>query len=144
MSNDAPNTDDLESRDPSLDLFDVPPAKVLAMARLLRPTFLEVRGCVLLPWAYEPNNFEQWWEELDGNRPKIEAVLSHQHLWDIFLIEDEDREEEWLNQLGEVISECWRETLRLRFPNREFDVVFSNTEDDYGPTVMFYSVEKPR
>jgi hypothetical protein len=141
MADNTSKGDSLDSRDPSMDLWDVSPAKALALARLLHPTFVEVRGCVLFSWSYVQSNFEQWWKELDGNRPKIEAMLSHEHLWDTFHVEDEDGEEELLNQLGKIIADCWREALRRRFPNRDFDVVFSNTEDDYGPTVMFYSAE---
>jgi hypothetical protein len=121
-------------------LPDVSPETAAELARLLHPELIEVRGCVLLAWAYEPDNFEAWWNELKGDRARIEGVLNHIHLWDVF---DIALGAEKLGELARVIADSWRASANLRFPDRSFEISVSNGDDDYGPTIHMQSTRSP-
>ncbi len=110
-------------------------------ARLLWPDFVEVRGCVIRQDAYDPVGFEDWWRAESGAVPRIEAVLNHLHLWDLFDLDSGARDEidRTLSDLGKVIEKCWRSALLDRFPDRTFRVTFSEDPLEYGPTVTFCS-----
>ena len=111
------------------------PTLALAFAALFWPTFVEVRGCVLLSDRYEDRNFEEWWQELAGDCRAIEAVANHLHLWDVFDPDDEHVPPEALNHLAEVLGRTWRCALAEQFPDRRFEVEVSDEPYDYGPTV---------
>jgi hypothetical protein len=117
-------------------LTAVTPEVAAELARLLHPDLIEVRGCVLLPWAYEPGNFETWWERLNGDRARIEGLLNHLHLWDVV---DSDVDDAKLRELAGVIVLSWRAAARAEFPERSFDVGVSLDGVDYGPTVYMHS-----
>jgi hypothetical protein len=111
------------------------PETAAELARLLHPDLIEVRGCVLLPWAYEAANFEGWWERLNGDRARIEGVLNHLHLWDVFDAEIEDAK---LREMAEIIAGSWQAAARAAFPERDFDIGVSLDGGDYGPTVYMH------
>lgn len=122
-------------------LPDVPAWLASELARLLHPDLIKVRGCVLFAWAYRPDNFETWWTELKGDRVRIESVLNHVHLWDVFDAEGDDGNK--LGALAEVVAESWRASVAKRFPGRSFEVSVSDGKDDYGPTIYMQSAHLP-
>lgn len=111
----------------------------MAFAHLFWPSFVLVNDCVLLRKQYEPQNFEKWWHELDGNRTKVEAMINHVHLYDLFSPESEVEAEQdvLLVELGEILVRCWSAALAQAFPGRRFDVQLHNSGQDYGPTIVF-------
>lgn len=132
------------------DGFDVPPGvletvahwvgfnQLMVVLSMLWPTFLIVQGCVLLPWEYNQQSFEGWWDELSGDRRKIESSLNHLHLWDVF--DPDEISAEGLSYLGEVLAKTWSAALADRFPDRDFETHFTQQEDEYGPTVYIRSL----
>lgn len=92
---------------------------------------------MLFAWAYEPDNFETWWTELKGDRVRIESVLNHVHLWEVFDADGDDANK--LGELAEVVAASWRASVAKRFPGRSFEVSVSNDDSDYGPTVYLHS-----
>jgi hypothetical protein len=117
-------------------LTGITPETAAELAQLLHPVLIEVGGCVLLPWAYEADNFEIWWERLNGDRARIEGVLNHLHLWDVF---DADVEGAKLHELATIIAESWRAAGRAEFSGRDFEIGVSLGGGDYGPTVYMHS-----
>jgi hypothetical protein len=119
-------------------------AKALAVMRLFWPEFVEVRGCVLLSSQYTASGFQTWWETLDGDRERIERVMNHVHLWDVFgptLADDASTstEEAALEELGQLMRRTVTAALLDAFPRRKSEVVYSTDPDDYGPTVTFWT-----
>ncbi|MFE0761021.1 hypothetical protein ACFW4X_08340 [Streptomyces smyrnaeus] len=111
----------------------------LAVARCLRPTFVEVLDCVIWDRAYEPENFQSWYTHLHGDATSVEAVLNQFRLWHVVdsgsTPEAEKPEmETYLQRLAEDIAFCWRSTLESDFPRRSFEVRVLDTED--GPVVQ--------
>lgn len=118
-------------------------ALVPAFTALLWPSTVVVSGCVLLTEHYTESNFNDWWQELAGDRRQIESVINHVHLWDIFP-SDEQETEGALERLSEIMAETWRCALANRYPDRRFDVVVTSSPDEYGPTVSFTSVDSSK
>lgn len=117
----------------------------LAFAHLFWPEFVEVRGCVLLARAYEQDAFERWWHELSGERCRIEQVVNHVHLYDVFTVDaeiDPQVTNAVLMELGEILVACWTCALAARFPGRTFHVEMRSEEEEYGPTIYFFTEEK--
>jgi len=110
--------------------------ELLVSLSFLSPTFREVRGCVLLPWAYEEATFDEWWSVLEGDRRRIESMVNHLHLWDVFPHDSADSD--GLVALGRALELHWAAAAQFQFPDRQFDVDFSEIGDD-GPTVSIVS-----
>ena len=115
-------------------------ALVAPFSSLFWPRFVEHRGCVLLVERFDPQNFERWWEELDGDHARVERVINHVHLWDLFVNDESDLADESLSELAAVLSYTWRASLEAAFPSRAFDVIaVTDDPSEYGPTVTFFS-----
>lgn len=114
------------------------PAQFLGMVKFLWPNFVERKGCVLLPWAFDNQTLDAWWDSLGGDQSKIEAVVNHQHISDLF--PEHDLAEGEGDELARAIARCWSAALQARFPDRRFSVDVYSEPDDYGPTVTFSQV----
>ncbi|MCP3878322.1 MAG: hypothetical protein GY701_08010 [Sulfitobacter sp.] len=112
-------------------------SQLMVVLRLCWPTFIEVKGCVLLPWEYDEKSFDGWWAQHSGHREMIEGTINHLHLWDVF--DPDEVPAEGLHCLGETLAHSWSAALSEQFPGRVFGVHFSDGEDDYGPTVRITS-----
>lgn len=113
-------------------------SSAVLFARLLSPELVLVRGCVILKDSYSPENFEHWWQTEGGDTVRIEAVINHLHLWDLFE-PNGDEDERALESLAGFIATSWRRHASGAFPDREFRV---EVTDDYGPTIVMTSVPK--
>ena len=117
---------------------ELDPEILLAATHLLWPDFVEVRGCLIRADAYESSNFESWWNETNGDRPRIESVLNHLHLWDVFPGYDDDAGV--LGELADVLIETWAAALDLHYPDCSFRV---DRDDHYGPGITFSALTAP-
>jgi hypothetical protein len=106
----------------------------LALARLFRPKFIEVSGCVLWDRVYRPENFQLWHEKVNGSPTAIESVLNRVRLWQ-FIDVDSQEDEEAMNSLAQDIAFFWRASLEDSFPEKEFEVSIIDIGD--GPEVGF-------
>jgi hypothetical protein len=106
----------------------------LACASLLFPQFLIVRDCVLLPWQYNPATFEDWWTSLDGDRTRIEDVVNHVHLCDLFFFRPID--DEMSMEVARVLQASWHCAAKAQMPDRDV-VVKLDTSD--GAVLYVYT-----
>jgi len=106
----------------------------LYYATLFWPPFVEVEGCVLLG-TKEPETFREWQAKCAGDRARIEAMLNHRHLEELFLAAP-DPTPEMTRQFGRVLREMWMAKLAQDFPGQRFVVSVSEGED---PEITFCS-----
>ena len=124
---------------PWLDYINyyIHPDVVSVVGRLLVPAFVEHEGGVFLRERFSLSGYFRWKEELEET-VAIEKVINHQHVYDLFLTSEEITEASF-----EGVASLMAQTLRLAlngsFPDRRFHVYTSNTDQDYGPVVGFYS-----
>jgi hypothetical protein len=74
---------------------------------LFWPTFAEMDGCVFLGSGV-PDTFGEWRAKLGADRQRIEAVLNHRHILELFLGAPEpcrSDEATWAVALGDVDSQ---------------------------------------
>jgi hypothetical protein len=112
---------------------------LMVAMQLIWPMFHEERGCVVLPSSYDSTSLENWWNHLEGDRAQVEQVLNHLHLWDLFSTDEVT--ESGFRHLGRTLALTWAAALAHQFPAREFNVVFSEDPDDYGPTVYIDTMD---
>ena len=106
--------------------------------RFIWPEFVCVDGCVLLPWEYSAETFEGWRDQFSDDLIAIENTVNHLHLWDIF--DASEVSGEGLIVLGEALKRSWAGALATQFPDRAFEVSFTDDEVDYGPTLSIKSL----
>jgi hypothetical protein len=118
-------------------------ARAFAVGNLIWPRFEEVRGCVLLADRHTVASVDKWWEQLHGDRVRIEGVLNHPHLWDgQFSTDEDDENSEGFVELARLMQAGWRGAPASEFPGRSFEVTctgLSANDPEYGPTLTFYS-----
>lgn len=110
-------------------------AAYLLAETLFFPQLIQVRGCVLIANRYDPTNFDDWWQEFDGDTAAVEKMINHLHLWDAF-DPDGDAEHQAVAALADRVAQSWRAHAAAEFPDRTFTV---DVVDDYGPTVCLSS-----
>ncbi|MFG2596399.1 hypothetical protein [Streptomyces sp. NPDC048462] len=113
-------------------------AEWIALSRVFLPEFVEVEGCVLWDRSYDPVNFRQWHERLDGDATSVEATLNQFKLWLYIDIADGAESQSNALALAQEIAEAWRLSLKKAFPQGVFDVQATDTVD--GPVVSFTRV----
>lgn len=115
----------------------------LAFSSFFWPEFVEVEDCVLLGERYSPSRFQDWWKELGGDRSRIEEVVNHVHLWDLFNLDEESLPDEAIRDLAVVLASTWRCALQYRFPRKTFEVrVTLDDPEEYGPTISFFAIRE--
>jgi hypothetical protein len=134
-----------EARGGSPHLFDflsesADAALAVAFSRLYWPVFIEVRGCILIEDKFQEATFLRWWDELDGDCRRIEEVVNHTHLWDLFE-DDDSASADALKHVADILARTWRCALRDQFPSRAVDVYVLDEPAEYGPTIVVRSSE---
>jgi hypothetical protein len=113
----------------------------IAFGELFWPRFVLVDVCVF--WADEDGglreSFETWMVQLKGDKRAVEAMLNHRHIIDLFPSAAPKATQPQLVYLGRLLREIWSCKLAHDFPNRLFEVVFSegNAGDLIGYEVTF-------
>jgi hypothetical protein len=114
-----------------------------AFATLYWPEFVEVDDCVLLKENFIRTSFEEWRDAFQGDRARIEAMINHTQVWDLFPnAEDDHLDEKVFVFIGRTLESCWTAALRAGYPHRTFVVEYADEPDEYGPTVTFWQESK--
>jgi len=122
--------------------YYVHPDVVSVVGRLLIPAFIEHEGGVFLRDNFTLSGYSEWKAKL-GAIVAVEKVINHQHVYDLFATGDQVSEKSF-EGVANLIAHALKLALVSSFPERRFDVTVSNSDQDYGPTVGFYSVEALR
>ncbi len=115
----------------------------VAFAEYFWPKIVEVEGCYLLAPNYAKTSLTDWLDSLEGDKSRVEAVINHVHIYDLFENPTKNHGEYDLKvyeYLALTLQQSWRAALQMQFPEVKFDVTFATEPDDYGPTVTFYAV----
>ncbi|MFI0864614.1 hypothetical protein ACH4RA_30960 [Streptomyces smyrnaeus] len=124
-----------------LDYFDHAAQRLdlkdwLSVAQVFHPRFVEVSGCIIWERAYEENNFNEWYEKLNGDATAVEGILNQFRLWQLIDIDETSAPEKGSERaLAREISFFWRAALESAYPDREFDGGVVDTDD--GPVIRF-------
>jgi hypothetical protein len=95
----------------------------LGYASLFWPDFVMHDGCILLHTP-EPQNYLQWMNTCQGNRTKVEAVLNHRHILDLFPNSEFQPSKEVVLHIGRLLKDMWSAKLHRAFPDSPVRVEF--------------------
>ncbi|WP_165165614.1 hypothetical protein [Komagataeibacter xylinus] len=84
---------------------------------------------------FTKDSFAQWMS-VPGNMKDVESMINHVHVYDI-LGNDNKISEHDARLVVHLLKRCWMVALHAGFPGKEFDVVVSGSEEDYGPVLTF-------
>lgn len=100
----------------------------LSFSKLFFPDFIESKGCVVLSFLYNVENFNEWFEEFNGNVSEVEKMCNLYELKDFFHINSENNEDA-LQEFGKVIQKVWEINLSILFPQKKFCI---NVFEEYS------------
>ncbi|MEO9898920.1 MAG: hypothetical protein ABJD13_10650 [Paracoccaceae bacterium] len=116
---------------------EICPIQAIAVCRLFVPNFVEQDGCVFLEHKFELDNFRILQAQLDS-RAQIENLINHTHVYDLFRSNSEFDERSFI-ELADLLATMWERALSIAFDDREFEVLATNSDQDYGPIVTFFT-----
>jgi len=112
----------------------------IAYTKLFWPDLIEHEGGYFLNDFFDESTYLQWRKELGGNIYKIERVMNHIHIEDLFQnLEKVDQSS--MLFLGKKISEMWSARLSTLYPSVEFYVTCE--QEDYATILSFGQIEAP-
>lgn len=118
--------------------FERSPVDILSVGRLLLPEFTVFNQGVFLKMQFNEKSYQQWSKKFD-DLSSIERMINHAHVYDLFGQASDASEEEFL-LVAKLMQRTWFIALSLAFPDSQFDVLLSNSEQDYGPTITFQKI----
>lgn len=103
----------------------------LGFAKFFYPEIIEAEGCFILKDNYSEKRFESWKNDCNGNKTCIEKMMNLYQLRDLFHIntQEEEKENEQIKVLGEVLKLFWSMSFKNRFPLRTINVSVFEEED---------------
>lgn len=121
--------------------FNIDPNDLIIIGKLFFPDFVEVDGSVFLKEKYTRENYLMWLKDIE-DPVEIEKVINHVHIYDLFSNTEYDVEEFIFEEVAKILAFSWRLCLDSFFKEKKFNVIYSNTDKDYGPTITFYQQKR--
>lgn len=112
---------------------------MIAYATLFWPDFVVHDDCV---FRHEPGDahYSSWMEHLKGDKSRVEFVINHVHILDMFANEDFEPSEDVIMHVGKLLQDMWSCKLARDFPERPIQVEFAKgtCDDLLAYEVTFY------
>ena len=115
--------------------LNIHPEDILILGKLIFPDFVEVDGVVLLALLFDEETYKKRKSHL--TKRMTELGFNHVHIWDMFSAINYKDEGNVCEGIGLLLKMGWEFSLSKCFSGRSFEVIYSNTESDYGPTITF-------
>ena len=102
----------------------------IAYLQAFWPDFVEHDGCVFR-YSPSPTTYSDWMRSLDGDRQRVESVMNHLHILDMFDSRDFEPDENVVRHVAAMLKDMWSAKLSQDFPQKQFQVeVHPGTADD--------------
>jgi len=109
---------------------------LIGYARILWPDFVEYDGCIFRGNGVAEENYQAFLTQTSGDKTRVEAVMNHQHIVDLFSRSHHERpSREIVLYLGRLMKEIWQVKLNHDFPGRKITVDFP--EGDPGDLLEY-------
>jgi len=119
--------------------FQLHPDQFTVFYRIIFPAFVVAHGMTLLD--VKANGFsEQILLEFSKNSPSLELFEQDFNTFKVYDLfpHAEVADEKSFEIAAHLLKRSWEITLATMFPGKTFEVIMSNTDKDYGPTVTFF------
>lgn len=119
--------------------FNIHPEDALLLFEVFSGEFVEHDGYIFRQslGSDTPNKVNLWLDK-GLSYTETQKVLNHVHVYDLFANCTDQVGEQVFVELAKKVCELWQFKLAKQYPDIEFIVKCSNTDADYGPTVVFY------
>ena len=113
----------------------------LIYAKLFWPDFQSLYGSVFLR-PIDEVLYEAWMTKLNRDTQKVQRTLNHTHLADFFCNSEPRVTTEKLLTLGRLLTETWKQKLKLDFPDQKFEVALAGgtSPDPVDVTITFNQI----
>ena len=91
------------------------------------PDFAIHDDCIFLRQP-DVDNYNKWMRECNGDKTRVESVMNHRHIVNMFGESEFEPTEEVLIHIGRLLRDMWSCKLQRDYPQRRVKVRFS--EDD--------------
>lgn len=115
----------------------------LGYAAIFWPSFVQYERCI---FRARPDHavFQEWMKSAGGDCAKVEAMMNHVHLADMFIGSDYQPSKALLVRLGQIMEEMWSCKLAQDFPDKRFETRFeSDAENLTDLELTFYQSSPP-
>jgi len=111
----------------------------VAYLRLFWPAFTVHEDCVLFA-DFNPESFRGFMEQTAGDKRRVEVVMNHHHILDLFPNVPQEPSKALIIHLGRSLKEIWSCKLKHDFPTRVIAVSFpeDETEDPRDYEITFF------
>jgi hypothetical protein len=111
----------------------------IAYLQAFWPDFVEYDDCIFR-YKPSPTTYSDWMQSLDGDRQRVESVMNHFHILDMFNSQEFEPNEHVARHLAAILKDMWSCKLMRDFPERHFsvEVYDSETDDLLGYEITFY------
>jgi len=111
---------------------------LIGYARVLWPDFVEHDGCIFLGKSLDEANYRAWLAQTKGDKRRVEAVMNHQHIVDLFSrSHHEPPTREVVLYVGRLMKDILQAKLNRDFPARKVMVTFA---EDGADDVVDYQI----
>jgi hypothetical protein len=109
----------------------------VAACELFWPSLIVYENRVFLADKFDSALFDQWALRLDHDLSRVEQVMNHRHLGDMF---QSAQDISFPNRvwIGEVLKQTWRYKLLDQFPERTFHVEGQASKEDEDYLITFF------
>jgi len=101
----------------------------MGYALLFWPDFVIYDDCVFLR---EPDaqNYQNWMQCSNGDKTRVEGVMNHRHITDMFCNSAVDPTKDMVVHIGRLLKDMWSCRLKRDFPERRIRVEFYDDDSD--------------
>ena len=101
----------------------------IAYAEIFWPDFTLFDDCVFFA-EFSEESYQGFMQHTGGNKQAVEAVMNHQHILDLFCGPELPPTRVQVIYLGRLLKDIWEVKLKHDFPERVFEVFFSEEPSD--------------
>ena len=101
----------------------------IGYALLFWPDFVIYDECIFIR---EPDKkiYASWMEQCKGDKTRVEGVMNHRHIVDMFLNSETKPTKDVVRHIGHLLKDMWSCRLKRDFPDRPIKVEFFDDDSD--------------
>ncbi len=116
----------------------------VALCEHLWPEFIKFDNCYFRKSQFDEQNYFHWKEHLKDDKGRIETVINHLHIYDLFADSPRVSMDLYSNKvwfyMASVMQQTWQAALKMQYPEHNFEVEVFTEEDLVDPQVTFHLV----
>jgi hypothetical protein len=121
---------------------NIDPEDIFIFIDLIYPDFQIYEGLIFFKERFSENAYKTWMKELNGNFNEVQILLNKLCVYDIFGHHSTHVDDFVYEKIGLFLRDNWEQKSKQQFPELKIIVEYSNTDNDYGPTLYLYQENK--